>query len=238
METKRTATKRLWLMALAVTALAALAGPALALSDEEYRQLMKDPEFAAADKMLNEAWAAAQKSLSKPALEALKKDQRAWIAKGRDKEAGERDLPRAEAYAFVTEVRAELLPRLATQYDLMAKPKGPEGYYVRREGGHETGWLMIRWADTKKTSLVLDAEVILILDMGDGNKNNTRSGSFEGVAKLKGKRAEFSDAERPGSLILTFEGNSLRAEPTGEFNSSWGGLSVDFEGTYVRRRLK
>ena len=214
--------------------MALLAAPALALSDEEYRRMMKDPEFAAADKKLNEAWAAAQKSLPKAALEALKKDQRAWIAKGRDKEASEQgDAPRVEAYAFVTEVRAELLPRLAMQYDLMAKPKGPEGYYVRREGGHETGWLMIRWADKKEGSLALDAEAILIL-----SEDNVRTGAFEGVASLKSERAEFADAEGPGSLILNFEGDGLKAETTDGFDGYWGGMGVTFEGTYARQKLK
>ena len=228
--------RKFFAVLLACLTVGLLAVPALALSDAEYKKMMKDPEFAAADKKLNEAWAKAQKGLPKAALEALKKDQRAWIAKGRDKDASEQgDTPRVEAYAFVTEVRAERLPRLAMQYELMAKPKGPEGYYARVGSGKEDGWFLIRWADKEKTSLALDAEVVLIL-----SEDNVRTGAFEGKASLKGNRAEFADPdeEDSGSLIVEFNGDTLKATPKDGFDSYWGGLSVSFEGTYVRQKLK
>ena len=91
----------------------------------------------------------------------------------------------------------------------------------------------MRWADKKKGSLALDAEAILTID-----KDNVRTGAFEGVAVSNGKRAEFTDAEGPGSLILHFEGDGLKAETTDGFDGYWGGMGVTFEGSYARQKLK
>ena len=114
-------------LCIVFVALLTLAAPALALSDEEYRQFMKDPAFAAADKKLNEAWAAAQKALPKAEFEALKKEQSAWIAKGRDEEAKDTyqssgyTLSMQEAYTSVTERRAEYLSLRAERYEHAAR---------------------------------------------------------------------------------------------------------------------
>ncbi|MBQ7262138.1 MAG: DUF1311 domain-containing protein [Synergistaceae bacterium] len=102
----------------------ALAAPALALSDADHKKMLKDPAFAAADKELNQVWAGLKKSMPKDAFEALKEDQRAWVAKGRDEAANAKmkseGLSRVAAYAAATRERAEALPGLARQY---ASPK-------------------------------------------------------------------------------------------------------------------
>ncbi len=105
-------------LCIVFVALLALAAPALALSDAEYKKMMKDPAFAAADKKLNQVWAGLKKSMPKDAFEALRKEQSAWAAKGRDKEASESiraGLSQVEAYAAATNRRAEYLSSLAEQ---------------------------------------------------------------------------------------------------------------------------
>ena len=87
-----------------------LAGSALALTDAEYREMLKDPGFVAADKALNQAWAEAKKVMPKAAFEALKKEQGAWVAKGRDTEVKEfmkNGMEAPKAYALVTEMRTD-----------------------------------------------------------------------------------------------------------------------------------
>ena len=108
-----------------------LAAPALALSDAEYKKMMKDPEFAAADKKLNQVWAGLKKSMPKDAFEPLRKDQSAWAAKGRDEAANAKmkseGLSRTAAYAAATMERAEALPDLAQQYTSSRPKAGGKG---------------------------------------------------------------------------------------------------------------
>ena len=87
---------------LAVTlVLLAYVLPACALSDAEYRSMMKDSDFARADRELNSTWKRVNKVLSGSALETLKAEQREWVRKGRDDEAGsfmDEGFSRVEAY--------------------------------------------------------------------------------------------------------------------------------------------
>ena len=81
------------------------------LSDKDYKQMMEDSDFAKADKALNRAWRNAKNSLSKNDFEALKKTQKTWIQRGRDKEAKAlmETMSRVQAYTAVTNARAEYI---------------------------------------------------------------------------------------------------------------------------------
>ena len=94
-----------------VIILFALVSSASALTDKEYRQLMKNPNFSQADKALNQAWTNAKNSLSQEDFNALKKSQNTWIKTGRDNEARQllRKLSRVQAYTLVTNSRAEYI---------------------------------------------------------------------------------------------------------------------------------
>ena len=95
---------------------------AFALSDNEYAQLMKNAEFKRADQALSRAWKEAQRKLAKnkTALNNLRKDQREWVARGRDSEAEDfmdiEGYSKLKAYTVATEERAAYLPELANQY--------------------------------------------------------------------------------------------------------------------------
>lgn len=121
---------------------------AFGLSDNEYRQMMNDSEFRAADRALNQAYRNAKNSLSASDFNALKRDQAQWIKSGRDNEAKRllRTMSRVEAYTAVTLARAEYIngltnsPRKATEnisdFDMADKLVG-EGkipMYVRDKG--------------------------------------------------------------------------------------------------------
>ena len=89
----------------------ALVNSASALSDKEYRQLIKNQSFSDADKALNEAWTNAKNSLSEKDFNALKKSQTRWIKSGRDNEARQllKKLSRVQAYTLVTNSRADYI---------------------------------------------------------------------------------------------------------------------------------
>ena len=97
----------------ALIILMCIASQALALSDKDYSEMMKDPNFAQADKNLNDAWNAAKESLSPAEFAKLKKEQAQWLKKGRDDEvknlrsvnAG-KNLTLTEAYIVITDDRA------------------------------------------------------------------------------------------------------------------------------------
>ncbi len=90
-------------------------GTKFMLSDAEYKQMMKDPKFANADKALNEAWKNAQKSMSANAFNSLKQAQDRWISSGGKEWAkyltddDEWSKSKAEAYTIVTQARAKYI---------------------------------------------------------------------------------------------------------------------------------
>ncbi|MCR5347400.1 MAG: SH3 domain-containing protein [Fretibacterium sp.] len=121
---------RRFLSALAFLLL--LTVPALALSDADYWKMMKDRDFARADKALTQAWNKAKKSFpdtkaGRAAFKRLRDDQREWIRNGRDANAqdliGMEGYSRVEAYAEVTRERAKYLPELVREYLKEAEPK-------------------------------------------------------------------------------------------------------------------
>ncbi|MCR4819002.1 MAG: SH3 domain-containing protein [Fretibacterium sp.] len=116
----------------ALALLALLAGSAFALSDADYKKLMKDKDFARADRALTKAWNKAKKSFpntkaGKAAYQLLLADQREWIRNGRDANAqdlmGMDGYSKVEAYAEVTRDRVRYLPELVREYLKAAEPK-------------------------------------------------------------------------------------------------------------------
>ena len=105
----------------------AFAGAASALTGAEYREMLEDRGFAAADKALNQAWAEAKKVMPKAAFEVLKKEQGVWVAKGRDTEAKEfmkNGMEAPKAYALVTEMRMRAIQTAAEDAFLIGNPSG------------------------------------------------------------------------------------------------------------------
>ena len=85
------------------------------LSDAEYKQMMKNPEFAKADKALNNAWQNAKKSLSDSDFNALKQRQNEWIARGRSEwvSSVSEYFDKITAYTIATRERAKYIDMLA-----------------------------------------------------------------------------------------------------------------------------
>lgn len=98
-----------------------LASPAFALSDSEYLKMKRNyPKFARADRNLTRVWNELKKELSTKDFKELQKNQREWIAKGRDDAANEyinEGYSRVEAYTRATNDRANALPQIAADIE-------------------------------------------------------------------------------------------------------------------------
>jgi len=213
-----------------------LAGSALALTDAEYREMLKDPGFVAADKALNQAWAEAKKVMPKAAFEALKKEQGAWVAKGRDTEAKEfmkNGMEAPKAYALVTEMRMRAIQTAAEDAFLMGNPSGVQGFYVRKGKGGEDGWLKVY----NRTLPNLEAKIEAVRETSPGNAN---VGELSGKGRLKDGVAEFVDPEaEEARMTVTFKGDTATVTTSLEFKQSgWCGMGVVLDGTYVRQKVK
>ena len=173
--------------------------------------------------------------LSKAGIRVLKADQAQWVRKGRDtqakilKEGGSTAL---EAYTAATRLRADELPGIARRIFLQDRPDGPQGYYVRRENGRETGWLSVRWTDKKAGEVSVDAEAILVL-----RPDNVRSGLWSGGGAVQKGVLKAPDEEGEGSATFTFKGDRVQVATTSDFASGSMGMGVTIEGTYVRQGL-
>ena len=216
--------------------LGALAGPAAGLSDAEYREMMKDRDFAEADRALNEAWSRILKEggLSEAGIKALKAEQEEWVKKGRDAAArrnmAEFGYTAVRAYASATSERVDDLPYIVEPIFLQDRPDGPQGYYVRREDGRETGLLSVRWIDKKAGKLKVGMEANLVLGPKD---LEYRYWSGEGTVR-KGVLKALDGEE---SATFTFKGDKVQVVASPGFSSSTVGLGVTIEGTYIRQKL-
>ena len=208
----------------------------MALTGAEYREMLKDPGFVAADKALNQAWAEAKKVMPKAAFEALKKEQGAWVAKGRDTEAKEfmkNGMEAPKAYALVTEMRMRAIQTAAEDAFLMGNPSGVQGFYVRKGKGGEDGWLKVY----NRTLPNLEAKIEAVRETSPGNAN---VGELSGRGRLKDGVAEFVDPEaEEARMTVTFKGDTATVTTSLEFKQSgWCGMGVVLDGTYVRQKVK
>ena len=213
-----------------------LAGSALALTGAEYQEMLKDPGFVAAEKALNQAWAEAKKVMPKAAFEALKKEQGAWVAKGRDTEAKEfmkNGMEAPKAYALVTEMRMRAIQTAAEDAFLMGNPSGVQGFYVRKGKGGEDGWLKVY----NRSLPNLEAKIEAVRETSPGNAN---VGELSGRGRLKDGVAEFVDPEaEEARMTVTFKGDTATVTTSLEFKQSgWCGMGVVLDGTYVRQKVK
>ena len=213
-----------------------LAGAALALTGAEYREMLKDPGFAEADQALNQAWSEAKELMPKAAFEALKKEQSAWVAKGRDTEAKELiddGMTAPKAYALVTKSRAGTIHLAAEEAFLMGNPSGVQGFYVRKGKGGEDGWLKVY----NRTLPNLEAKIEAVHVISPENAN---VGELSGRGRLKDGAAEFVDPDaEEARMTVTFKGDTATVTTSDEFKrSGWCGMGVVLDGTYVRQKVK
>ena len=111
---------------------------AFALSDSEYKEMLKDSSFADSEKELAKVWAETKKLPAK-FFEHLQKEQREWVSHGRDKRAeslmkADKTLSRAQAYAQETGSRVEAINSAIDAANLTAE-KLSDGFFINNDNG-------------------------------------------------------------------------------------------------------
>ena len=99
---------------LAVALMVALGpvGTGYALSDAEYRELLKDPDFRFEDALLGKVWKRVYGSLSAADKKILLADQRDWLKNRRDACAADymrQGMDKVHAYCWAVNVRTHAL---------------------------------------------------------------------------------------------------------------------------------
>lgn len=183
--------------------------PAFALSDAEYKKMMKDPEFSAADKKLNRAYSDAKKKVRKEGLKHLQERQRDWIKYERDSKAEElidNGYSKLEAYTQVTLERADALKY---ETDLI----NSEGNFYSKKGVH----LEITWQNPLTGRLYATLEYRGDEWTGEGPYDN-----------------EYNDVQGTGASVTLIEvdDDTIEIRTNDEFKDR---INFDAEGIYKRR---
>ncbi len=225
-------------LGITVALLVCAAGGAFALTEAEYKALLKNEEFKAADAQLDAALNLAKSRLTPAEFEALNAEQNEWLARGRDAAAAaqikEYELEKAEAYTFETQERAAAITKRTNVSYLKRNPNRIQGYYVRDDKG-EPGTLLAFWEGPGAASVRVTLNVVL--DLGG---DNVREGNLNGSGTLTGSTVTVADDDEPSAkLTVTFSGDvaEVTALP-GFYEYGFVGQGVTVGGTYRRVTAK
>lgn len=205
---------------MVIAVLLVISAPAFALSDSEYRRMMKDPEFSAADRELTEAYNEAKEILDKSEFAAFRRDQRDWIAKQRDVRAKtymEDGYSRVEAYTKATLERARgIRARLHVIQTCVIDDVGEidEAYYDNGKGSYLHLSLVSRAQFWFEVSFAGQGDKVVMMGSFDPEDNTIRLDD-DGL-----------------NAVLTFEDeDTLSVKVNGAFRRAF---SVDAGGKYTR----
>lgn len=197
---------------------------AFALSNSEYRSMMKNSDFARADKELNNVWKRLTKLLSGSALEQIKSEQREWVSSGRDFKAEElidEDYSRVEAYTEAVNQRVHKLTKIE-----FTSAKNADCYK------HEEAnvWLNIRrlknsQAEAKFLVLWIDGRGSEAMEIISG-KGRIKNGSFS----FTDNKHQFEGQDF--HVTINFDGGNSVSVTTPDPVRFHVGTDEGFEGTY------
>ena len=222
-----------------------LCAPVMAITTDEYRALMSNPDFAHADRRINELWDKVQSVAPQSVLDFLHQAQTEWWEYDLDSKAAylmkEDKYSREAAYTKATEQCADELQILLKGLTTPVKPNKLIGEYVRIWEKEETGWLTVKWSNKKKSEVKLELSAI-----GGGTKEYgsdyyaPHTGEWEGQAVIKNRVLAFSqdnsfyEAE-DGYIIIVFQDdNTVLIQTLGSIGDT--GAAVTFNGEYKREK--
>lgn len=220
---------------------AVTAAPSFAISDAEYKKLLKESEdFRSADEELNGAWAEAKKMLPADDFKKLQKEQSEWIKKGRGAEAKEMidaGTPKDEAYYEVTMERIRYINGFIGYAELKKKPyKGHQGLYsysdISKDGRGATGEMSVWWYDENDPTHYVSFQNCFFT-----SKENANTGEFAGKGQLEGNTliiiGEHDDALK---VKIVFDGDKAAVTTDDTFKQSGElGHGVVLDGVYTRK---
>ncbi len=197
-----------------------MSAPAFGLSDSEYRRMMKDPEFSAADRELTNAYNEAKRIMSESEFAGFRRDQRDWIAKQRDVRAKtfmEDGYTRVEAYTKATIERARgIRARLHVIQTCVIDDVGDidDAYYDNGKGSYLYLSLVSRAQFWFEVSFAGQGDKVVMMGYFDPEDNTIRLDD-DGL-----------------NAVLTFEDeDTLSVKVNGAFRRAF---SVDAGGKYTR----
>ena len=192
---------------------------AYALSDEDYGELMSNPEFAQADRALTVAYNDAKRSMSKSDFAKLREEQREWVQNYRDEHARQlmnnHGCSWEEAYTEATKLRTQWIRDAMTLRTLSDKD-----FTGNFDNGADEDciYLSVRWAERSKKL----AEVTL----------SCNGETWKGKGYAQDKKLEAKSGGTTATLTL-ISGNEIIIATNSAFRRAVG---FDAEDSY--RRLK
>ena len=203
----------------------------MALSAEEQRpktQAEAKAAFEKADKALNEAWAAAKKTLSESDFAALQVKQRNWLkyredqARGANRDNGEPEGKQTAAY-----------------YETAAELTSSRAEWLRGRVANEDDSLTGLWIDSFGGTLQIVQEkerLLFVIEVVRGPTFHT--GSLTGIATWNTPLGWFSDKgrdkEKTDESNLTFVSRGTVLEIIGANTSYYHGARAYFDGEYCK----
>lgn len=189
--------------------------PAFALSDAEYFEMKKDPEFAAADRELARVYREARDSMPQSEFAKLKREQLEWVKHGRDEVADKymqtTGYDEILAYTEATRIRIREIRNEMTLSSLSTDDV--QGYYDR-DG---EVYLHVRWKNRREKLL----EVSLSCP--------SERGDWKGTGHLRGNMIVANNGGTVATLTF-IDNNTVEIE----VNSMFRRAGFDADGTYNR----
>lgn len=203
-----------------------ISAQAFALTDSEYRVMMKNPDFAQADNELNSTWKRISRTLSGSVLERLKEEQHEWLRTTRDNEADnliEEGFSRSEAYAEATQKRVHELLKAEFLY---APAKGLQTFYKHRDSDT---WIKVRILNRK----TMETECKFFLLWTDGSDKQAMT-ALSGRGRIRNGVFTFSDKKYDGfTVTIVFRRDDDTVEVTANDSARFHiGTDDPFEGPY------
>ncbi len=211
--------KRVLFVLSVLAVLSMLVSSAAALSDSEYKEMMKDPNFAKTEKELSSVWAEAKAKLSKEHFEHLQNSQREWLSKTRDEYAenvmkSDPKLSRVQAYTTATEDRIDDIKSAIWASSM--KPEDADRVFTMHTKG-DNGYTVDMTHDDKTGTVTADFYAW-----------GSQKSLWKAEGKLSGNVLTVSNDK--GSAVITFWDLDTISVKTGEKLKS-NGISID--GTYT-----
>lgn len=209
-----------------------MACPAYALSDAEYKQLMKEEEFKTSADGLKQALNDAQKRLTPADYAKIQKIQKNWLAE-RDndfKELLSDGMDKTEAWIVIFDSQAEFIAGRTELYALNRTSNPVEGAYeydFGKAGSVHSGILAVRLSEEQPAVYEVSLEVLT------GAPAAPDICSYLGTGILKNKTLIADTEDHDAQVTVVFDGKKATVTASKAANVLCGN-GVSLNGMYTK----
>lgn len=206
--------------------------PVYALSDAEYKQLMKEEEFKTSVDGLKQALNDAKKRLSPTDYAKIEKIQKTWLAE-RDNDCKELlsdGMDKIEAWIVIFDSQAEFIAGRTELYALNRTPNPMEGAYeydLSKNGSVRSGILAVRLSDERPAMYEVSLEVLT------GAPAAPDICSYLGTGALKNKTLIADTEDNDAQVTVVFDGKKATVTASKAANALCGN-GVSLNGLYTK----